>query len=246
MVLRVGWSGGRGPVGVVLHHGLTGTPSEVRPLGVVLARSGLRVIIPWLPGHGETPESLSRVRWTDWARVSEQAYDELSCRCRKVFAAGLSMGALLAIRLGLERECAGVVSMAAPIHVTDLRYRGLAFFRFLQRRTGELTGGVRDPQAPVHETYPVCPTKSLYEMKKLADGLSSRLRCLRAPLLVLQGRLDSKVHPSNADYLYRRAGSERKRLVFLENSDHVLPLDYDREIVFRRVRRFIRTNGKSV
>jgi len=230
---------------VLLLHGLTGTPSEVKPLGEALARHGYRVLIPILPGHGETPEALSRTRWTDWARASEDAFDLLARKCRHVAAAGLSMGALLAVRLGLEKKCAAVVSMAAPIHVMDLRYRGLAFFRFFQRRTGELTGGIRNPQAPVHETYPVCPTDSLYEMKKLADGLIPRLPRLVPPLLVLQGRLDTKVKPANAAFLHDRAGSVLKHLVYLENSDHVLPMDNDRQQVFRCVARFLGTKGRT-
>ena len=239
---RIGFLQGKGPAAVLLLHGLTGTPSEVEPLGRVLARK-YKVLIPWLPGHGESPRALWGVRWEDWARTAEEAYDYLAAQNSRVFVGGLSMGACLSLHLGLSRRPAGVISMAAPIHIRDPRYRGLAFFRFLQRSTGNLTGGLRDPKAR-HETYDTCPTDSLYELKKLADVLSPRLGDLRSPLLVIQGRQDSMVPVSNAEYLFRLAGSKKKHLRFMDRSDHVLPLDYDKEKVFRCVGRFIASEGR--
>lgn len=239
---RGGEADARCGAGLLLLHGLTGTPAEVLPLSGVLGRRA-RVSVPLLPGHGTRPEDLRGLRWTDWTHAAEEAFDRLAGRSRPVVVAGLSMGALLALHLGLRRPVAGIVSMAAPIHIRDARYRGLALFRFLQRSTRELTGGLRDPNAR-HETYPWCPTDSLYEMKRLADDLTPRLGDLRAPLLVLQGRLDSMVDPGNAEFLFERAGSARKRLRFLERSDHALPLDVERRAVIQQVGDFARACTK--
>ena len=243
--LRIALEKGGGPHGMLLLHGLTGTPGEVLPLAEYLSRRSVRVLVPWLPGHGTTQKELAQTRWTDWAQTALKAYDHLARRCRRVFVGGLSMGALLSLLVGLERPAAGVVSMAAPIDIRDFRYRGLAFFRFFQWWTGQLRGGVRDPQGPVHETYPTCPTSSLYEMKKLADGVRTRLDSFSRPLLILQGRRDSMVPPDNAERLWARAGTPLKTLHYLDRSDHVLPLDYDRDEVFQWVHRFLQTEGKK-
>ncbi len=243
--LRIELEKGRGPQGMLLLHGLTGTPGEVLPLAEYLSRRSVRVLVPWLPGHGTNPSDLARTHWTDWAQTALQAYDHLARRCRKVFVGGLSMGALLSLLVGLERPTAGVVSMAAPIDIQDFRFRGLAFFRFFQWWTGQLRGGVRNPQGPVHVTYPTCPTSSLYEMKKLADGVRARLGSFSRPLLILQGRRDSMVPPDNAERLWALAGTPHKSLHYLDRSDHVLPLDYDQAEVFHRVHRFLQTGGKA-
>jgi carboxylesterase len=154
------------------------------------------------------------------------------------------MGACLALQVGLSRPAAGIISMAAPIHIQDWRYRGLAIFRFLQWKTRELTGGVRDIEVH-HETYPWCPTQSLYELKKLADFVRPGLSSLTAPLLILQGRQDSMVSPFNAQYLYESVGSKQKYLRWMEKSDHVLPLDLDHQKVTQTVERFIASHGKT-
>ena len=241
--LRIAFEKGKGSTAVLLLHGLTGTPGEVEPLGRSLCHR-YRVLIPWLPGHGTSPESLKNASWRDWAETADEAFDYLAKRSTRIYVGGLSMGACLALYVGLSRPVAGVVSMAAPIHIQDWRYRGLAFFRFLQWSTRELTGGVRDPEAH-HETYPWCPTQSLYELKKLADSVRPSLPGLTAPLLIIQGRRDSMVAPSNARYLYENAGSPLKHLRWMEQSDHVLPLDLDRVQVARTVGRFIASRGQS-
>jgi carboxylesterase len=241
--LRIAFDEGRGSTAVLLLHGLSGTPGEVEPLGRALSKEH-RVLSPWLPGHGTRPEDLKEVVWDDWTCEAEKAFDFLAERAKHVYVGGLSMGACCALHVGLSRPVAGIISMAAPIHIQDLRFRGLAFFQYLQWSTRELTGGVLDPKR-YHETYPWCPTKGLYELKKLADSLTSRLGDLKAPLLVLHGRRDSMVPTSNAEYLYGKAGSKSKHLRWMDHSDHVLPLDFDRQKVFRSVGRFIESRGIS-
>src|SRR5436853_6116137 len=52
---------GDGPDACLLLHGLTGAPSEVRPIGEALAKAGMRAVGPLLPGHGTTPRALHHV-----------------------------------------------------------------------------------------------------------------------------------------------------------------------------------------
>lgn len=58
-----------GATGVLLLHGYTGSPPEMRQIGDDLHARGCTVSAPLLPGHGATPEALNRWRWTDWADV---------------------------------------------------------------------------------------------------------------------------------------------------------------------------------
>lgn len=50
-----------GPIGVLLVHGFTGAPQEMRGLGRFLAENGMTVLGIRLPGHGTRPEDLERV-----------------------------------------------------------------------------------------------------------------------------------------------------------------------------------------
>jgi len=109
-----------------------------------------------------------------------------------------------------------------------------------------LTGGILDPQAPPHLTYPYVATKNLYELKKFMRHVEDDLPYVKAPTLVVQGRKDSMVPPVNGDLIYQALGSQVKHLLYLDRSDHVIPMDFDREILFEKAIRFIRSEGKSL
>ncbi|HWU87850.1 MAG TPA: alpha/beta fold hydrolase, partial [Kofleriaceae bacterium] len=82
-------------LGVVLVHGFTGTPFEIRPLGELLHRDGFTVHAPLLPGHGTSIDDLDRTTWRDWADAVERAADAMGRRCARVAVVGQSLGGLL-------------------------------------------------------------------------------------------------------------------------------------------------------
>ncbi len=244
--MRVGFEVKAGPVGLLLLHGLSGTPDEVQPISDYLGPKGISTLGPWLKGHGSNPKDLSPTIWQDWARDAREAYELLKERCGKVFVCGLSMGGDLALHLAAHFPVAGVISMAAPVKILDFRFNGIAFFRFLQWRTSNLSGGVLDPSASPHVTYPYIATRNLYELKKLMDHLIDDLPYITCPALVVQGSKDSMVPPSNGTLIHGALGSTLKHLVYLERSDHVVTLDYDRQILFQNIERFLATDGQSI
>src|SRR5712692_3545910 len=106
---------GEGDDACLLLHGLTGAPAEVRPVGEALARAGFRAVGPLLPGHGTSPQDLEAVTRSDMLDAAREAL--LSLRgARRVYLCGLSMGALLAVRLaakGVVRQGVAPVSALA-------------------------------------------------------------------------------------------------------------------------------------
>ena len=88
-----------GPTGVLLCHGFTGSPQSLRPWAEYLAKAGLGVSLPRLPGHGTTWQEMARTRWEDWFAEVDRAFDELQARSEEIFVMGLSMGGCLALRL---------------------------------------------------------------------------------------------------------------------------------------------------
>lgn len=244
--MKVGFEARKGKTGILLLHGLTGTPDEVEPLGRFLAEHDISTLAPWLEGHGTNPQDLARTHWQDWARSAREAFEEMRSRCTKLFVGGLSMGALQALHLASHFPVSGVLSMDAPIRIHDFRFNGIAIFRFLQWRTSNLTGGIRNPQAPPHKTYPYVATRSLYELKKLMDHVREDLPYVTAPALVVQGRKDSMVPPDNGEVVHQSLGSAVKHLLYLEESDHVVTMDFDKEELFQRTLKFIQTDGVKI
>jgi carboxylesterase len=236
----------KGSIGVLLLHGLTGSPDEVRPLGDFLARKGYSVLIPWLAGHGTSPADLSRTKWQDWSFSAREALYALKRRCARVYVGGLSMGACQALHLASHEEVEGVLSMAGLYKLFDWRFNMIGFFKFLQRKTGNLKGGVADPEASPHQTYDYAPTQSLHELKKLMDHLRDDLPFVKAPALIVHGAKDSMVPPANADHIYAALGSPIKHKVILPDSDHVIPLDFNKEQLFRNTLHFMRSKGRKI
>ena len=86
--------------GVLLIHGFTGAPPELRLLGDRLHDDGgLTVLGVRLTGHGSTVENLEQATCSDWIADVEEGYLRLARHCRYVLVCGLSLGALLAVRL---------------------------------------------------------------------------------------------------------------------------------------------------
>jgi carboxylesterase len=244
--MKIGFEARKGQIGILLLHGLTGMPDEVEPLGNYLALHDISTLAPWLKGHGTSPRDLAQTRWQDWAESAREAFREIKSRCSKVFVGGLSMGALQALHLSSHFPVTGVISMDAPIRIFDFRFNGIAFFRFLQWRTSNLTGGIRDPKAPAHKTYPHVATKSLYELKKFMDHVREDLPYVTSPALVVHGRKDSMVPPNNGEMIHQSLGSAVKHLLYLEESDHVVTMDFDKQELYEKALKFIQTDGLKI
>ena len=77
--------------------------------------AGFTVACPRLAGHCSTLKQLKQTRWTDWYSTLEETLAMLREQCEAVFVSGLSMGALLALRLAAEHpgEVDGVATLSA-------------------------------------------------------------------------------------------------------------------------------------
>ncbi|MFD3005950.1 alpha/beta hydrolase [Thermus tengchongensis] len=99
---------------LLLLHGFTSHPLlALGPLPEVLRMVAFGVIQPALPGHGTHPEDLPKVRWQDWLKAAQDAYQKLP---EPKGVVGLSMGALLAL---LRRTPEVLPRVQAPALVVE-------------------------------------------------------------------------------------------------------------------------------
>ncbi|MDO8525609.1 MAG: alpha/beta fold hydrolase, partial [Candidatus Omnitrophota bacterium] len=102
---------------VILIHGLTGTPNEMKYLAAYLNKMGYTVIVPKLANHGESIWVLKNTTWQEiYASIREALVTgEMRGFTGPIFASGLSMGALFALLLADEfKERIAGVSCLAP------------------------------------------------------------------------------------------------------------------------------------
>jgi len=231
-----------GPVGVILIHGFTGSPPEMRLVGNYLHQGGLTVSGPLLPGHGTTLEDLNQIQWTEWTTHVEGALAELQARCETVFVGGLSMGSLLTLYLAAHHpELPGAIAYSPATIVADQRNRLAPIFKYVMRQAPK--GGdddLHDPEARSKIwSYDGWPTTGVCELQELTREVKRLLPQVSSPLLVIYSTADETIHPKSAQFTYDQAGSTDKELVTLHGSGHVLTVDAEWRSVAERTYQFI-------
>jgi carboxylesterase len=249
--------------GVLLVHGLTGTPNEMRVLGKALNRHGYTVHGVQLAGHGGDVEDLLATGWRDWYASVEQAAERLLHRVDRLFVGGLSMGALLALKLAAEQpqRIAGV-----GVYGATFRYDGwnipmkarlsflLPWFKRLNiGRTRmfmeESPYGIRDDNlrarvvAAMHGEdstaagLPGNPWHALAELYELSAHVRRLLPRVTAPCLVAHAREDDVASLRNAERVLRGVRAPTEMLV-LDDSYHMITIDRQRRLLADRSARF--------
>jgi carboxylesterase len=238
---------GQRHVGVLLIHGWSGSPAEMRGMGQYLAAHGATVRGLRLPGHGTRPEDLFRTRWQDWAAACGQALADLRRDCDQVAVAGLSMGGLLTLYSAATHRppVAAAVAMGAPVYFRDWRVSALPVLKRVVRWHTKGPSDIRDRDALARLWhYPRLPTHSIHQMSVLAAQVRRVLPQLRAPLLVMQGRHDKAIDPGCAAYIAAHTGSAEKQVIYWENSGHAITEDHEREAVWAAAWDFIREHTR--
>lgn len=238
---------GRGPDAVLLIHGFTGSPWDMRPLGEALAEDGYFVKGMRLPGHGLSPEDMLGVTWRDWERAVAHALTDLA-HYRRVFVCGLSMGALLALTLAAEEpeRIAGLVLLApaarfrGPTLQLLRASRGIPLFHRLRPWIEKDATDIADPvalrDAPILRAW---PAERLYDLWRIQDNAAQVLDAVQAPTLVMVAEQDHVVAPEGARDL-ARALKNARAVTFqrIDQGFHIMPRDHGRERVATEVRAF--------
>jgi carboxylesterase len=227
--------------GVLLVHGFTGTPFEMRFLGERLTERGMTVVGLCLPGHGTTPEALDRTLWTDWYGEVEQELEALRRRCRTVAVIGQSLGGLLTLHLAASRgdELAAAVSLAAPLWLAPSARALIAAARRAPALTTVLRHIVKRDGSDVADrvmkarnpSYPVIPVRALIEFDRAMQTVRAGLEAVRAPLLLVHALHDHVAPYGSMAEIARRVGSATVETVTLPRSYHLVAMDVERERV---------------
>jgi carboxylesterase len=208
----------RAAAAVLLVHGFTASPWEMRRFGEELAAAGFVALGVRLPGHGSSAEDLSERRWEEWLEAVERGWRLLAAEGRRVYGVGQSTGALLLLALAAERPLSGLVLLSPYLR---LRHRlaplagVLRFLRRFQRHE------VRVELAPFY--YDRRPVSGVYQLSRLARRVRRLLPRVTVPTLTLAARGDRTTRPQSAAELHERLGSRRKTFhLFGPEVPHVL------------------------
>jgi carboxylesterase len=207
------WEGG--PVGILLVHGLTATAVEVRLFAQRLHDLGYTVAGPLLPGHGSTPAALNRTHWPEWVAEAEQVYLQMAKTCQSIILGGESAGAVIALYLAsFHPEAVAVLAYAPAIKLAVSRLQEielrLAAPFILATPKGDID------REDYWQGYKVNPLKATLQLIQFQKEALKRLPMVEQPLLVVQGRHDTTIHPTAGEIAMQAAGSTVKEMHWME------------------------------
>lgn len=230
-------------LGCVLVHGLTSTPESMRELGRALAAGGVDVEGICLPGHGTRAEDLEGVPWTAWYDAVRVALQRMRSRCDRVFVCGQSLGGALALHAAAQEQVDGVITLAAVLYLRDWRLWMLPVLKRFMRWRHSPGNDIAKPGVHDVGSYDRMPLSAIHQLTQLGRVVRQELPDVRVPALVMHGIEDHVAPAGNVDLIYSLLGSERKEVLHLRRSYHVVSLDQDFELVVDRVLRFVRSVG---
>ncbi|WP_444684808.1 alpha/beta hydrolase [Alkalicoccus luteus] len=226
---------------VLLLHGFTGNPADVRRLGRHLHKAGYTCHAPIYRGHGMQAETLIDTNPNDWwqdvlqgyAWLQEEGYEEIAC-------AGVSLGGLFTLRAGAELDVKGLVSMSAPIlekSMDSLRRRVTSYANEYNR----VTGLAQEEAEAAEQQLNQHPMPFLEPLQQMITGVREELGDIAAPLYVIQGERDERLYLESAPIIEREAGSAQKKLSFYKDSGHLITVGREKEALFQDIEAFLDT-----
>lgn len=233
--------------GVMLIHGLTGAPQEMKSVGRVLHKRGFSLSGPMLAGHGGTEADLLKTDWRDWVDSAKQAYLDFAKEVDEVYVAGICAGGAIGLELCAEfPEIKGAavysmlfeydgwnmpkITLGAPViqAVANLPLlRRLSFvqphpYGFKDERLRGLAENAIESLIP--GALDRMPLGCMYQLYRLARHVEKIGPEVKAPVLIAHAEEDDMANPRNA-YRLQRALGGFSEVVKLEDSYHMIHVD---------------------
>jgi carboxylesterase len=231
-------TGERARTGVLLVHGLTGTPNEMRLLAKGLNKAGFTVYAVQLAGHCGTIDDLVATRWQDW-------YTSVLAEERPDLVAGVC-----ALSTTFRHDGWSIPAYTKLGDVLLPLFRALGLFRhkvFMEMPPY----GIKDEALRKHVVaqmqsgdsaaagLPGNPWWSIVEMHRLSARVLKRLGAIQSPCLVIHAANDDISAASNAHDIVRGVTLAPVELLLLDDSYHMITIDRERRAVIARTAAFV-------
>jgi len=263
---------------VILIHGFSGTPYEMAGLAKSLYRNGYSAICPILANHGKPMNILKRTKWQDCYETVRKVFLDVKSKNKEeiVFAAGLSIGTLLALLLAEEfkDEITGISCLSPTLfydgwnmpwtkHLLPLAYytplRNFFYFKEdppygiknkrIRNRIHDYykDATLEDMEGIIQYGYPYIPATLLNQHHLLVKHVKKKLSHINVPIQLIQAKEDETASVKNSQFIYDRINSEIKEMIILNDSYHVITADQERDKVASEVQRFFnRIKNKKI
>lgn len=239
------------PTSLLMIHGFAGCPNNFEQLPYYLANDNIFVKAILLPGHGTSPLDFEKISADLLLDAVIDEIIKLKKQHKTVIVLGHSLGGALAT-LAYVKSPYDALILASP-------YYGITFnpklilppehwIKFLSHFVRWVYGApteqpiLRKEVATQIISYHWIPSKAGLVAMEIADRAkkTSILNQITCPVLILHSKKDSVACPKAVEIVYQSIPSTQKELIWLENSDHVIFWDYDKEKVTQAISDFIK------
>jgi carboxylesterase len=258
------------PRTVILLHGLTGTPNEMRHLAFYLNKRGYNVICPRLAKHGQPLNILKYMKWEEIYDALRPVFLKALDAGNKVYVAGLSMSALFVLLLAEEfgDKLAGGICLSPTLFFDGWNipwynrllplasYTPLKYTLYFKEGTPygikneKIRGMVHrhyskakldDVEGISKYGYAFFPVSLFNQLHRLVRKVTPLLGKVNAPMLLIHPREDDTASVKNSQFIHDRIASKIKKLVILNDSYHIITADQEREKVACEMKDFLDT-----
>ena len=239
---------------ILLFHGLTGSPFELRKYAKHLHNKGFDVYAYCLPGHGDHHQRIETVKWQDWINFSNEKYENLRGQYKEFFLGGLCLGAVIALNLAQNyKDVTGIIGLSTTLYLdgwtipwyynlmigvalhTIVRY----YYTFPEREPyGIKNESTRRKVAALMKKNTVAldnyPLSCVYELLRLSKYTRKNMSKVDAPILLIHSVEDDLTSAKSAEFVYDNVSSTSKEYIKLHDSYHLLIYDNEKEFVFNK------------
>ena len=245
---------------VLLFHGLTGSPFEMKKYGDFLFKNGYDVFCYSFPGHGDRINEIETVTWQDWCRFAQNKYDILRKNYEQFFASGLCLGAAMAIYLGEHnKDLTGIVALSTtlfldgfciPWTISLLPFALNTIIRFYYTFPEDDCFGVKNERtrkslakitAKANIGMDNYPLNCVDGLLKLSKNVRKNLRNVTCPILCIHSKYDNLSSIKGAKVVLNGVSSKIKKYIELNDSYHMVLYDNEKEFVMNSVKEFLDT-----
>lgn len=246
---------GKGSIGLLMVHGFSDSPQMYRKLAPVLAQRGYACRCILLPGFGRTVEAYADSSAEQWLEKVQAETEMLRRQHDQVFIVAHSLGGAITVQHLLRHtgQVDGVVLLAPAIEVSNLRspiFPTRFWHEFgkiaLPSTTITYSPFEMDARDPAERDRPdrnrFSPRRVVDNTFQLIDANRGRADELELPMLIFLSTTDQVVDSVAIEDFFEHSASSDKRLIRLENSGHMIPVDLEWRTVVEEIDRFV-SNG---
>jgi carboxylesterase len=231
---------------ILLIHGFTDSPAKMLMIAEFLNKKGFTVKGILLKGHGTDIKNMDNATYQNWIHDAEKGYKELKKEYDYVSVIGFSMGAMLALYLGIKFDVNKIVAISPALVLKNKKTIFAPVFKYFMKYNLHQTFAEEHPKEALgykldhYIEYSKIPIKGLCNLIKLEKHVKKDLSKIICPIFIIQPLKDDVVDVNGAKIIYEKINSKNKKVLWLKKSRHTCQLGPERNLIHKEILKFLK------